>query len=185
MRDGLITITEKFLMKRTTLATLIASTALVIAVPFAAQAERGHGRHGGPDSEHMKAVDTNGDGDISKEEIQAFRTTMFNAADANQDGALTLDEMILHHDTMEAQRKAERQARMFEELDTDGNGTVSAAEFAARPMRGMERFDTDGDGTVSDEEREAARAAMKDHRGKWGRHAGMPAADAPDAPDGE
>ena len=69
---------------------------------------------------------------------------------------------------------------MFEKLDTDGNGMVSAAEFAARPMRGMERFDTDGDGMVSDEEREAARAAMKDHRDMWGRHGGMPATDAPD-----
>ncbi|MFT5932313.1 MAG: hypothetical protein ACI93G_001398 [Hyphomonas sp.] len=180
MRDGLITTTENFLMKRTTLATLVAASALVIAVPFAAQAERGHGRDGGPDSEHMKAVDTNGDGDISKEEVQAFRTTMFKAADANQDGALTLDEMTLHHDAMEAQRKAEHQVRMFEKLDTDANGTVSAAEFAARPMRGMERFDTDGDGTVSDEEREAARAAMKDHRGKWGRHGDKRASDAPD-----
>jgi hypothetical protein len=185
MRDGLITTTENILMKRTTFSTLIVTTALVIAVPFAAQAERGHNRHGGPDSEHMKAVDTNGDGDISKEEIQAFRTTMFNAADADQDGALTLDEMTLHHDTMEAQRKAERQARMFEKLDADGNGMVSAAEFAARPMRGMERFDTDGDGTVSDEEREAGRDAMKDHRGKWSRRGDNRAPDAPDAPDGE
>ena len=150
-------------MKRTTLATLIAATALVVAVPFAAQAERGHDRRGGPDGEHMKAMDTNGDGDISKEEVQAFRATMFNAADANQDGALTLDEMVAHHETMEAQRKAERQARMFEKLDTDANGTVSAAEFAARP-------------------------AMKDHRGKPGRRGdrrGPGAPDAPAAPDAE
>jgi EF-hand domain pair/EF hand len=184
MCDGLITTTEKILMKRTTLATLIGAAALVIAVPFAAQAERGHGRHG-PDSEHMKAIDTNGDGDISKEEIQAHRTTMFNAADANQDGALTLDEMTAHHETMQAQRKAERQARMFEKLDTDGNGTVSASEFASRPMRGMDRFDTDGDGVVSEEERAAAKATMKDHRGKWGRHGDRRAPDSPDAPDGE
>tara|TARA_R110000824_G_scaffold43116_4_gene126547 strand:+ start:474 stop:956 length:483 start_codon:yes stop_codon:yes gene_type:complete len=160
MRDGLITITENILMKRTTFATLIAATALVVAVPFAAQAERGHDRRGGPDGEHMKAMDTNGDGDISKEEVQAFRATMFNAADANQDGALTLDEMIAHHDTMEAQRKAERQARMFEKLDTDANGTVSAAEFAARPM-------------------------MKDHRGKSGRRGDRRGPDAPAAPDAE
>jgi len=147
-------------MKRTTFATLIGAAALVIAVPFAAQAERGQGRHGGPDGEHMKAVDTNGDGEISKEEVQAFRATVFNAADANQDGALTLDEMIAHHETMEAQRKAERQARMFEKLDADGNGTVSAAEFAARPT-------------------------MKDHRGKPGRRGDRRGPAAPAAPDAE
>lgn len=147
-------------MKRTTLATLIAATALVVAVPFAAQAERGHDRRGGPDGEHMKAMDTNGDGDISKEEVQAFRATMFNAADANQDGALTLDEMIAHHETMEAQRKAERQASMFAKLDADGNGTVSAAEFAARP-------------------------SMKDHRGKSDRRGDRRGPGAPDTPDDE
>jgi hypothetical protein len=169
-------------MKRTTLASLIGAAALVVALPLAAQAEHHGGRHGGGDAEHMKAIDTNGDGDISTAEIEAFRTSMFNAADANKDGSLTLAEMNAHHEAMEAQRKAERQSRMFASMDTDGNGAVSAAEFASKPMRGMERMDADGDGTVTEEERAAAHAKMKEHRGKWGRRGEQP---APDAPAGE
>ena len=122
-------------MKRSTLATLIGAAAIVIAVPFAAQAERGHGRHDGSRGEHMKAMDTNGDGDISKAEIEAFRTTMFNEVDANKDGSLSLPEMTAHHEAKEAERRAERQARHFAKLDTDGDGKVTAAEFASRPMR--------------------------------------------------
>jgi Ca2+-binding EF-hand superfamily protein len=84
---------------------------------------------------------------------------------------------------MEAKRKAERQQAMFAKLDTDGNGKISQTEFASQsgPMRGMERMDTDGDGTVTEEEREAARAMMKEHRGKWGRRGDGPPPEAPDA----
>ena len=171
-------------MKRTTLATLIGAAAIVIAVPFAAQAERGFGRHDGSHGEHMKAVDTNGDGDISKEEVEAFRATMFNAADANKDGSLSLAEMTAHHEAQQAQRMAERQARHFARMDTDGDGKITAAEFASQPMRGMERMDTDGDGVVTEEERAAAMATMKERHGKWGKRG--PGRDvAPEAPDAE
>ncbi|WP_430401713.1 EF-hand domain-containing protein [Hyphomonas sp.] len=171
-------------MKRTTLASLIGAAAIVVAVPFAAQAERGHGWHDGSRGEHMKAVDTNGDGDITREEVDAFRATMFNAADANKDGSLSLAEMTAHHEAQQAQRKAERQARHFAKLDTDGDGQITAAEFASRPMRGMERMDTDGDGVVTEEERAAAKAAMKERHGKWGKR-GQNRDVAPDAPDAE
>jgi hypothetical protein len=170
-------------MKRSTLAALLGSAALVVAVPLAAQAERGGDRHGGMRGEHMKAVDANGDGDISKAEVEAFQAKIFAEADTNKDGSLTLAEMNAHHEAMEAKRKAERQQAMFAKLDADGNGKVSQAEFASqsRAMRGMERMDTDGDGTVTEEEREAARAKMKEHRGKWGHRGDGPPPEAPDA----
>lgn len=168
-------------MKRTTLAALLGSAALVVALPLAAQAERGGDHHGGMRGDHMKAMDSNGDGDISTAEVEAFQASIFAAADTNKDGSLTLAELNAHHEVMEAKRKAERQQAMFAKLDTDGNGKVSTAEFASKPMRGMERFDTDGDGTVTEEEREAAHAKMKEHRGKWGKRGEKPAPDASDA----
>lgn len=170
-------------MKRITLAALLGSVALVVALPLAAQAERGGDHHGGMRGDHMKAVDANGDGDISKAEVEAFQAKIFTEADANKDGSLTLAEMTAHHEAMEAKRKTERQQAMFAKLDTDGNGKISQAEFASQsgPMRGMERMDTDGDGTVTEEEREAARAMMKEHRGKWGHRGDGPPPEAPDA----
>lgn len=171
-------------MKRTPLATLIGAAAIVIALPLAAQAEPGQGRHDASRGGHMKAVDTNGDGDISRDEVEAFRAAMFNAADTNKDGSLSLAEMTAHHEAQQAQRKAERQARQFARLDTDGDGKVTAAEFASRPMRGMERMDTDGDGVVTEEERAAARAAMKERHAKWGKR-GSGREMAPEAPDAE
>jgi Ca2+-binding EF-hand superfamily protein len=131
----------------------------------------------------MKAVDTNGDGDISRQEVEAFRAAMFDAVDANGDGSLSLAEMTAHREAKEAERKAERQAHYFAKLDTDGDGKVTAAEFTSQPMRGMERMDTDDDGVVTEEERAAAKAAMKQRHGKWGeRGPGRDAAaDAPDA----
>ena len=41
----------------------------------------------------MVMMDTNGDGALSQEEIQAVHTRMFNYADVDKDGKLTLEEL--------------------------------------------------------------------------------------------
>jgi hypothetical protein len=55
------------------------------------------------------------------------------AMDTDGDGAVSLDEMTAFAQT----RAAERVARMFARLDADSDGVITAAEFeAARDMRG-------------------------------------------------
>jgi hypothetical protein len=58
---------------------------------------RGGGRTGrmGPDMTVMMMimVDTNSDGTLSLEEVQAVHARMFNYADADDDGKLTLEEV--------------------------------------------------------------------------------------------
>lgn len=108
-------------LKRTALAAM-AATFLVGAMAPASFAAPGPGKDGpGPRGGMMqelifvkllKDADTNKDGKITKEEVAAWETKMFEAADANKDGNLTPGEMRQYQKArMEAfreQRKAER-----------------------------------------------------------------------------
>lgn len=102
-------------------------------------------------------LDTNGDGEISTEEFEAFRASKFAAADTNGDGVLSADELTAQRETQRAAMAEQRTQRMIERLDTDGDGAVSPDEMAAAgPKRDkgsmIERMDKDGNGTISAEE---------------------------------
>lgn len=74
------------------------------------------------------AADTNGDGRLSVEEMQAAAqvranahvTRMFEKHDANADGVLSEDELP----------KPRRADKMFKRIDADGNGAISEQEYA-------------------------------------------------------
>lgn len=139
---------------------------LGLAVPALAFADHHGGRKGGH-TERLAAMDTDGDGAISKAEMDAHRAKMFAEIDANNDGVVSPEEMRAHHDAKRAEMRARREARMLSKLDTDGDGVISAAEFAAAPTPGFDKLDTDGDGVVSKAELAAAQEKMKERRGKW------------------
>tara|TARA_R100000900_G_scaffold140962_1_gene121741 strand:- start:297 stop:812 length:516 start_codon:yes stop_codon:yes gene_type:complete len=161
-------------MKRTTLATASIAAIAALALPMIAIAQpgdghRGKGYHGprGDMTAMIAEIDTNGDGNLSKEEVDAHRAAKFAEVDANGDGAVTQAEMEAHHEAERAKRMAEMKAKMFAKLDTDGNGTISAEEFNSREHPGFDKADADGDGTVTKEEMDAMRDKMKDRRGGW------------------
>ena len=135
-------------MKRTTLATASIAAIAALALPMIAIAQpgdghRGKGHHGprGDMTAMIAEIDTNGDGNLSKEEVDAHRAAKFAEVDMK--------------------------AKMFAKLDTDGNGTISAEEFNSREHPGFDKADADGDGTVTKEEMDAMRDKMKDRRGGW------------------
>ena len=84
-------------------------------------------------------------------------------------------------DAMKAERAAERDAKKaehkaamaakaaehFAAVDTDGDGRWSEAEFTTTRLEKFSKLDTDGDGNITAEERAAAKAKMKEHKGKW------------------
>jgi hypothetical protein len=105
---------------------------------------------------HAKA-DADGDGVITRAEMQAHSAAMFARMDANSDGKLD--------QTDRDARRAERRTKMFDKLDADGNGSISRDEFMAFEREGkrghrMGKHDGEGHG--------------KHHRwGKRGGHHGM------------
>lgn len=105
------------------------------------QGMMGHGMMGGEGMGDMatrfEGADTDGDGQLSRDEIVARMTERATARIAAQ-----ADRMIARHDgdgdgmvSLEEMQTAPT-GRMFERLDADGNGAISPEEFARmREMR--------------------------------------------------
>lgn len=111
-------------------------------------------------------LDTNSDGVLSQEELQAPMQERFAAADTNGDGALSAEELAEAAQT----RRAER---MVQRLDQNDDGLIQAEEMmAGRGDRSpMERIDVDGNGEISEEEFADAQERhgdRGDRRGKRG-----------------
>jgi hypothetical protein len=70
---------------------------------------------------------------------------------------------------MEARKAkmAEKAAERFAAADTDGDGKWSQSEFLTTHLARFEKVDTDSDGNITAAERDAAKAMMKERRGKW------------------
>jgi Ca2+-binding EF-hand superfamily protein len=189
-------------MKRTALfISLLSITAASWGqTPPAANEER----RGGPQREQMeqrreqmkqrfeadfKKADTDGDGALSRAEVEKSMPRMakdFDAIDANKDGKVTPDEirarmqarMADHHKQMEKQKgesgtdRREQGKKRFEEqfkkADTDGDGALSKAEVEKsmpRMARDFDAIDANKDGKVTpDEIRSHMQARMAERR---------------------
>ena len=149
-------------MNRTFLIPALAALALTGAT--ALEAREGHG----PMRDMSFAdIDGDGDGQITRDEMQAMARSRFATADADGDGKLTAAEIEAHA----AKRAAERAARMVERFDTDGDGAVSFDEMPhreARAGRGFDRMDADDNGTISQDEFDTAKARMAERMQRHG-----------------
>ncbi len=157
-------------MKKLTLAAASALT-LALAVPMIAQA----GGHKG--GKHFEQMDTNGDGTITRAEVELQAIESFGKSDTNADGFLTQEELKAAHEAHRAEMKAkkaeredkmaEKSAERFAAADTDSDGRWNQAEYVAHRLEPFAKVDTDGDGNITAAEQEAAKAKMKEKRGKW------------------
>src|SRR5258706_13841733 len=136
----------------------LTAAALASAAIIAVAAPEGAGGHrDGAMLERIKAADTNGDGLISKEEAKALPMIAkhFDEIDTDGNGQLSPDELRAFHEKMQAQRFAEH----FRKIDTDGDGRISLAEAQANAPRLAEHFsqiDANGDGFITPEEMKAS-----------------------------
>jgi len=116
------------------------------------------GGHGGPIAHEMLAsVDTNEDGALSQEEIDAMVDARFAEFDANADGSLSLDEF----QALWAEITRPMAVRAFQFLDPNGDAAVARAELDERFGSMVAGFDRNDDGVLSPD----------DHRrGGWRHH---------------
>ena len=117
-------------------------------------------------------MDLNGDGVVTRDELETAQDARFAEADADGSGTLTEAEFV----AAAVERARARAAQAFARLDADGDGMLSrdAVEAQHRHGRGLdrifERVDANGDDQVTTEEFEAALAwfsDMRERRGHW------------------
>ncbi|WP_233356126.1 EF-hand domain-containing protein [Henriciella aquimarina] len=153
-------------MRKLTLTAIAAGTAMLGVAGYAyADHHRGFGK-----GQMIEQLDTDGDGQITKAEVEAMKASKFEEADANGDGGLTMEELDAYHEAQRQKRMEAMKQRMFERGDTNGDGVISLDEFEDRGAPMFERVDADDDGVITAEEIEA----MKEKRGKhgWRHHRG-------------
>ena len=120
----------------------------------------------------LMLMDTNKDGQITKAEADAYRAGQEKAMDANGDGVISMDEMKAGMARMMGVEPTGRAGQMgemrFARLDTNGDGALSADEMAAdnRFTQIFKRIDQNGDGTLDKDELAQAQTWAQEHRGK-------------------
>lgn len=141
-------------MNRTTFIAGVAAAAMGLTTLAAMANTRG------PD---FATLDTDGNGEITLQEMQASAQARFGEVDVDGDGFVTQEELAAH-----ARGNAEDRAeRMLQRRDANDDGKLSIEEMAGRrdPSRFFDRMDADNSGGISEAEFEEARAKMKGKRG--------------------
>jgi len=101
--------------------------------------------------------DLDGDGAVSKAEIDQFRQDRLKTYDENKDGKLELSEF----EKLWLSSKRDHMVDRFQAFDDDGDGKITEDEFRSPMGRMIERHDRDGDGKVTLNE-------MRNHPRGWG-----------------
>lgn len=161
--------------KRTTLSRTVIITAIAGATLFGAGLAQARPGPDGP-MPSFQDLDANGDGQLTKDEVQARAALRFAQTDTNGDGMLSAEEMVAAAEMrMDERRKqeagkiAKRTERMIERQDANGDGMLTLAELAPqsekRADRMFEHLDDNGDGVISLDEFEDLQARMMKRKG--------------------
>lgn len=114
--------------------------------------------------ETFDAVDTNGDGEISREEYAIYASkrnlprNLFDDIDANGDGFINREEWNDFLAGNDPPPPPELTMATFDDIDVDGSGDITRMEWAvyARkkgyPKNLFDKIDYDGDGTITRQE---------------------------------
>ncbi|WP_162916361.1 EF-hand domain-containing protein [Cohaesibacter haloalkalitolerans] len=128
-----------------------------------AQGQRFDGPRGFLD---LKALDTDKDGTLTKEELTAGLGKKITDNDTNSDNAVSLEEFKTEWMAM----TKDRMVRAFQRFDRDGDGKVTLEEFSAPATAQFDRLDANNDGKIDNTDRQARQA--QGPRGNWGQRDG-------------
>ena len=122
-----------------------------------------HGMRGSGD--FFEKFDLNGDGEITREEVENAREARFTETDLDGDGLISADEM----QAKMAARIEQHQQAMFERRDANKDGSLSMEEMqegrgGEHRGRFFDRADANDDGKVTREEAEEMREKMEERR---------------------
>ena len=152
-------------LKLTVLALALTGTALAGAANAFPFGKRGGGEDMAPLS--FEELDTNGDGVVTAEEMEAHGAGLFAEMDTDGNGVISAEEILASMQERAQNRLSKGVERMVDKLDEDGDGALSADEMPQRgSSRMFEHLDDDGDGAISAEEFEAGKEKREEMRGK-------------------
>ncbi|QNI37614.1 EF-hand domain-containing protein [Edaphobacter albus] len=108
--------------------------------------------------QRLMALDRNGDGVLTRDEVPERLQGFFTRADINHDGKLTPDEIRASaagqtgpKGRVQHSGNATRMDPILDAIDTNHDGILSAEEIAAAPVS-LKSLDKDGDGELSSAE---------------------------------
>ena len=100
---------------------LALSSIVVASLAVAGNLGHHHKRH---HMVHATSIDSNGDGQLTRNEVMAHSRTRFDRLDANGDGLVSPNEY------------GARLVNMFARMDTNGNGILEGDELPRRMKKG-------------------------------------------------
>ena len=116
----------------------------------------------------FKAMDSNTDGMVTREEFSTFGDNKFKEMDVNGNGQITLEEMKAgHRKMMSGGRQMDNDSsqgdmaqKMFKAMDTNSDGMVTREEFRTFGDKKFKEMDVNGNGQITLEEMKAGHRKM-------------------------
>lgn len=105
----------------------------------------------------IQKFDKNGDGILEVRELPEKLQGRLAPADTNRDGRLSVEEIEAHRAT----RKAEHGKKHFAKLDKNGDGVLTKDEVGEKKWERIGKADANQDGKVTQEELAQARGAWR------------------------
>jgi hypothetical protein len=147
-------------MNRNVIAAWAAGLVLTLAATTSfAQQGMGQGRNGPPENAPFKLMDTNGNGTLSKSELNEWATGVFGAMDSDSNGKLTSEEYMTVRmgpgasaqggNTARQEQMQAAKAKRFHVMDADGDGLLTEAEFMQGQNARFTAADRNGNGEIS------------------------------------
>ena len=141
-------------MKKTLTFALVTGLAFGSTAAFADGMHHGHGKH------LWNKLDTNQDGKVTRDELNADVSALFDSVDANKDGKVTQDEASQFFAAKREEIKA-KHAERLQTADTNKDGKWSKDELSEMSERRFAKLDANSDAFVTQAELDAHRAARK------------------------